>query len=88
MKLLRSYGRFLEDVRNDPWTAARYYAEADKIEERQDANQQESMLGNLGNGDGDGDDNLLQSVRTLHNTCDAATRSPHVKAMFCIGTFV
>jgi hypothetical protein len=29
-KLLRSYGRFLENVKNDPWGAARYYAEAEK----------------------------------------------------------
>jgi hypothetical protein len=29
-KLLRSYGRFLENVRNDPWAAAKYYAEAEK----------------------------------------------------------
>lgn len=29
-KLLRSYGRFLENVRNDPWTASKYYAEAEK----------------------------------------------------------
>ena len=29
-KLLRSYGRFLENVKNDPWTAAKYYAEAEK----------------------------------------------------------
>jgi len=26
VKLLRSYGRFLEQVKNDPWTAARYFA--------------------------------------------------------------
>lgn len=26
VKLLRSYGRFLEEVKNDPWTAAKYYA--------------------------------------------------------------
>ena len=25
VKLLRSYGRFLEEVKNDPWTAARYF---------------------------------------------------------------
>jgi hypothetical protein len=25
VKLLRSYGRFLEEVKNDPWTAAKYY---------------------------------------------------------------
>jgi Tfp pilus assembly protein PilF len=29
-KLLRSYGRFLENVRNDPWGASKYYAEAEK----------------------------------------------------------
>jgi hypothetical protein len=27
-KLLKVYGRFLEFVRNDPWTANRYYVEA------------------------------------------------------------
>ena len=32
-KLLRSYGRFLEEVRNDPWRAQRYFNEADKIDE-------------------------------------------------------
>jgi Tfp pilus assembly protein PilF len=32
-KLLRSYGRFLEGVRNDPYGAAKYYAEADKQDE-------------------------------------------------------
>ena len=26
VKLLRSYGRFLEQVKNDPWAAARYFA--------------------------------------------------------------
>lgn len=29
-KLLRSYGRFLENVKNDPWAASKYYAEAEK----------------------------------------------------------
>jgi hypothetical protein len=29
-KLLRSYGRFLENVKQDPWGAAKYYAEAEK----------------------------------------------------------
>ena len=31
-KLLRAYGRFLEDVRSNPWAALRYYAEADRLE--------------------------------------------------------
>jgi len=29
-KLLRSYGKFLENVKQDPWTASKYYAEAEK----------------------------------------------------------
>lgn len=29
-KLLKSYGKFLENVKNDPWGAAKYYAEAEK----------------------------------------------------------
>eukprot|EP00898_Chlorokybus_atmophyticus_P008160 jgi/Chlat1/8345/Chrsp8S00675 len=33
VKLLRSYGHFLEEVRNDPWAARKYYTEADKQEE-------------------------------------------------------
>jgi hypothetical protein len=32
-KLLRSYGRFLEGVKNDPWGAARYYEAADRAAE-------------------------------------------------------
>lgn len=30
-RLLKVYGRFLEYVRNDPWTASRYYDEAKKL---------------------------------------------------------
>eukprot|EP00877_Chromochloris_zofingiensis_P002523 jgi/Chrzof1/12271/Cz06g28060.t1 len=30
-KLLKIYGRFLEFVKNDPWTASKYYAEAVKL---------------------------------------------------------
>ena len=32
-KLLRSYGRFLEEVRNDPWRAQRYFSEAERIDD-------------------------------------------------------
>ena len=30
-KLLKVYGRYLEYVRNDPWTAGKYYSEALKL---------------------------------------------------------
>lgn len=31
-KLVKSYARFLEHVVNDPWKAAKFYAEADKLQ--------------------------------------------------------
>ena len=41
-KLLKVYGRYLEFVRNDPWTAGKYYAEALKL------GTSESLLNLLG----------------------------------------
>jgi hypothetical protein len=35
VKLLRTYGRFLEDVKNDPWTASKYFNEAERLEDVQ-----------------------------------------------------
>lgn len=65
VKLVRSYGRFLEDVRGDPWSASRRYAEADLLEEKQESAQQESMLGNLCKA-GDGNDaNALAAVSCM-----------------------
>ena len=49
-KLLRSYARFLEGVRNDPWGAAKYYAEADRQEELALATAPEAALGGLAEG--------------------------------------
>ena len=37
-KILRMYASFLEEVKGDPWTAAQYYAEAEKLEEGQTDN--------------------------------------------------
>ncbi|KAG2493479.1 hypothetical protein HYH03_008295 [Edaphochlamys debaryana] len=52
VKLLRSYGRFLEEVKNDPWTAAKYYGEADKVEEQQENAANDAMLSDaVGDGD-------------------------------------
>jgi hypothetical protein len=41
-KLLKVYGRYLEYVRNDPWTAGKFYSEALKL------GTSESLLGLLG----------------------------------------
>lgn len=32
VKVLRCYAKFLEDVTNDPWTAAKFYAYVDKFQ--------------------------------------------------------
>ncbi|GFR46567.1 hypothetical protein Agub_g8160 [Astrephomene gubernaculifera] len=32
-KLVRLYGKFLQNIKNDPWGAAEYFAEADRLEE-------------------------------------------------------
>ncbi|CAG9466689.1 unnamed protein product [Pedinophyceae sp. YPF-701] len=45
VKLLRSYGKFCEDLKNDPWRAARYYGEADKIEDIQAEAQRDAVFG-------------------------------------------
>lgn len=34
-KVLRMYAHFLEEVKNDPWSAERYLAESEKLEEQQ-----------------------------------------------------
>lgn len=59
VKLLRSYGRFLEEVKNDPWTAAKYYSEADKVEEQQENAANDAMLSDAV-GDGDPSSMLAQ----------------------------
>eukprot|EP00882_Tetradesmus_deserticola_P006573 GHRQ01006917.1.p1 GENE.GHRQ01006917.1~~GHRQ01006917.1.p1 ORF type:complete len:1485 (+),score=562.58 GHRQ01006917.1:723-5177(+) len=47
-KLLKSYGKFLENVKNDPWGAARYYAEAEKQEELAENTATELNIGDGG----------------------------------------
>ncbi|EFJ45114.1 hypothetical protein VOLCADRAFT_106127 [Volvox carteri f. nagariensis] len=37
-KLVHLYGRFLQTIKNDPWHAAEYFAEAERLEEMQDGN--------------------------------------------------
>ncbi|WIA17635.1 hypothetical protein OEZ85_014441 [Tetradesmus obliquus] len=43
VKVLRAYARFLEDVKNDPWSASKYYTEADKLEEQEGAEGAEAL---------------------------------------------
>lgn len=48
-KLLKIYGRFLEFVRNDPWSASKYYAEAIKLGLTESLLQLTSSNGTLAN---------------------------------------
>ncbi|PRW21106.1 flagellar associated membrane [Chlorella sorokiniana] len=51
-KLLRAYGRFLEDVRSNPWAAMRYYSEADRLEmETREMAHDASAIGEGGDSD-------------------------------------
>ncbi|KXZ55419.1 hypothetical protein GPECTOR_3g70 [Gonium pectorale] len=43
-KLLRLYGRFLQSVKNDPWGAAEYAAEADRLEDAKDHDSSGPLL--------------------------------------------
>ncbi|KAG2440500.1 hypothetical protein HYH02_010378 [Chlamydomonas schloesseri] len=45
-KLVRGYAKFLEAVKNNPWKAARYFNEADKLQEAQQ--QDEAALAVMG----------------------------------------
>ncbi|KAG2494212.1 hypothetical protein HYH03_007568 [Edaphochlamys debaryana] len=38
-KLARTYARFLENVVNDPWKAAKYFSEAERLTEQQEADE-------------------------------------------------
>lgn len=45
IKVLRSYARFLEEIKNDPWTANKYYQDAERIEDNQ-AEMQRNLISN------------------------------------------
>ncbi|PNH03085.1 hypothetical protein TSOC_010874 [Tetrabaena socialis] len=44
--LVRLYGKFLEKIKNDPWGAAMYYAEAERLEELKDTDGGGPLLPN------------------------------------------
>ncbi|KAG2494502.1 hypothetical protein HYH03_007271 [Edaphochlamys debaryana] len=43
-KLVRLYGKFLETIKNDPWGAAEYFAEADRLEETKNSDGKGPLL--------------------------------------------
>ncbi|CAG9460435.1 unnamed protein product [Pedinophyceae sp. YPF-701] len=52
VKLLRSYGKFCESLKHDPWKATHYYNEADKIEDMQAEAARDAIFGDPEGGDG------------------------------------
>ncbi|KXZ56448.1 hypothetical protein GPECTOR_1g400 [Gonium pectorale] len=48
-KLLRGYGKFLETVKNNPWRAAKYFSEAEKLLDQQQ--QDEATMAVMGAGE-------------------------------------
>ena len=63
-RLLRVYGRFLEWVRNDPPTAARYYAEATK------QGTGESLLALVGGSSAGAQDGALRALGAIDEKAD------------------
>lgn len=56
-KLLLVYGRFLEDVKHDPWSASKYYTEAER------KGTGDTMLNLTKTGkEGEGSNSLLESI--------------------------
>ncbi|KAG2488179.1 hypothetical protein HYH03_013320 [Edaphochlamys debaryana] len=46
-RLVRLYGRFLEQVKFDPWAAAKWYTEADRLEEEEEHTKEALQMGGL-----------------------------------------
>ncbi|KAG2430820.1 hypothetical protein HXX76_009796 [Chlamydomonas incerta] len=44
-RLVRLYGRFLESVKFDPWAASKWFAEAERLEEREEHAKEAMQLG-------------------------------------------
>jgi hypothetical protein len=61
-KLLKVYGRYLEYVRNDPWTAGKFYGEALKL------GTSESLLSLMA---GNGDSSLTNGLEQVDEKVDS-----------------
>ncbi|EFJ49581.1 hypothetical protein VOLCADRAFT_89940 [Volvox carteri f. nagariensis] len=46
-RIVRLYGKFLETVKFDPWAAAKWYTEADKLEEEAEHSKEAMQLGGI-----------------------------------------
>ncbi|KAG2430819.1 hypothetical protein HXX76_009795 [Chlamydomonas incerta] len=49
-RLVRLYGRFLESVKFDPWAASKWFAEAERLEERDEHAKEAMQLGGMVDG--------------------------------------
>ncbi|KAG2445088.1 hypothetical protein HYH02_008955 [Chlamydomonas schloesseri] len=65
-RLVRLYGRFLESVKFDPWAAAKWFAEAERLEERDEHAKEAMQLGGMVSGlPGNGASGLVEGVAVV-----------------------
>mmetsp|Transcript_42099 Transcript_42099/g.134505 ORF Transcript_42099/g.134505 Transcript_42099/m.134505 type:complete len:1859 (+) Transcript_42099:564-6140(+) len=63
VKVMRAYGRFLEDIRNDPTSASRYFSEAYRLEDELAEAHREAQLASLATMGGEGSGaNMAQQI--------------------------
>ncbi|GFH31561.1 uncharacterized protein HaLaN_30628, partial [Haematococcus lacustris] len=61
VKVLQLYVKFLQGVRNDPWSAARWAAEAEKLQKMEEEANERAVFGNSTGVQNDGVKNLDDS---------------------------
>jgi len=79
VKLIRTYANFLENVKNNPWAAARFYSLADKQEEEQEALANDAVADD---GKGGVIDTKGQAVITINATGVILTVNKAANTMF------
>ncbi|GLC70645.1 hypothetical protein PLESTF_001017600 [Pleodorina starrii] len=70
-RIVRLYGKFLETVKFDPWAAAKWYAEADRLEEEAEQSKEAMQLGGIETllPKGNGADKGLSAIEGLAFIC-------------------
>ncbi|GLC40592.1 hypothetical protein PLESTM_001090800 [Pleodorina starrii] len=70
-RIVRLYGKFLENVKFDPWAASKWYAEADRLEEEAEQSKEAMQLGGIEAllPQGNGGDKGLSAIEGLAIIC-------------------
>ncbi|EFJ45151.1 hypothetical protein VOLCADRAFT_94559 [Volvox carteri f. nagariensis] len=79
-KLVRLYGKFLQTIKNDPWRASEYFAEADRLEEIKNGDARGPLLPDgtpLGRMD-----EMATAVLVLNAAADVQMANRHTHVLF------